>query len=224
MRIAENVEMIELGSMNPILTWDASHLVLIDAGFPGQTDLFVKAIEDCGFKASDLTEIILTHQDIDHVGCVADLLKLAPAAKVIAHPVEVPYIDGTKTPIKLAQLENSSAPLTDQQKEWRQKLRAGFAQTKVNVGQKVEDQEVLPYCGGIEIVFTPGHTPGHIALYLKESRILVTGDALNFTGTKITGSNPVYTDDMAEAQRSLQKMKAINPKGYASYHSGFLRV
>jgi len=104
MRIASNVEMLEIGGFGdtiyPILTWDNEHLVLIDAGFPGQADSIAQAISDAGFSTERITHIIITHQDIDHIGCVLDMIKRSPTALVLAHEVEAPYIDGRKSPTR----------------------------------------------------------------------------------------------------------------------------
>ena len=82
MRIAKNVEMLEIGGMGgaiyPTLTWDEQRLALIDAGFPGQADAIAQAIADAGFQAGRLTHIIITHQDIDHIGCVRWICSSSP--------------------------------------------------------------------------------------------------------------------------------------------------
>jgi len=52
------------------------------------------------------------------------------------------------------------------------------------VHEQVQDKQVFPICGGIEFVHVPGHTPGHVAVYLQDSRIIVCGDAANIKGIK----------------------------------------
>jgi len=65
MKITDSIAMLELsgpnGAIYPTLTWDENNLVLIDAGFPGQADALVTAIEAEGFRAEGVTHIILTH-------------------------------------------------------------------------------------------------------------------------------------------------------------------
>jgi glyoxylase-like metal-dependent hydrolase (beta-lactamase superfamily II) len=187
------------GRMFPVLTWDESHVVLIDAGYPAQTDAFVGAIAGVGQQVEALTEIILTHQDLDHIGCVHDLLKLAPNARVIAHTEEAPYIDGTTPPIK------------------------GFPSQNIHVDQTVADGDVLPFCNGIEVVHTPGHTPGSICLLLRDSGTMVCGDALNIADGQIIGPNPQYTQDMNLGLKSVEKIKALHPDAIVSYHCGYLK-
>ena len=59
MRIANNVEMLEISGMGsviyPVLIWDDDNLVLIDAGFPDQKDAVVQAITDAGFLVERLS-------------------------------------------------------------------------------------------------------------------------------------------------------------------------
>ena len=89
MKLAKNLALLPItregmGNLNLVLAWDDNHLVLVDAGLPGQTDAIAMAIANEGFRAEDLTHIIITHQDWDHVGSVSGLMKLAPTAKVVA--------------------------------------------------------------------------------------------------------------------------------------------
>ena len=225
MRIAEHAAMLELarqsGAIYPTLAWDENSLVLIDAGFPGQAEALVSAVAAEGFRAEDITHIILTHQDIDHVGCLPDLLRLAPSARVIAHVEEAPYIDGRKTPVKLAMLLENYDRLPDQMKGFCDQLQAGFANRRVDIQQTVEDGEVLPMAGGIEVVHTPGHTPGHIALFLRQGSVMVAGDAANIADGQLTGPNPQHTYDMAQGMQSFEKLKAFDSLGVVAYHGGF---
>lgn len=59
---------------------------------------------------------------------------------------------------------------------------------------------------GLEIVATPGHTPGHIAVYDPVGALMVLGDAMVNVGGNLTGPNPQYTSDMARARQSVAKL------------------
>ena len=227
MNIANSAALLELarpqGTIYLTLAWDDESLVLIDTGFPGQMDALVSAIAAEGFRAENITHIILTHQDIDHIGCLPDMLRLAPSARVIAHAQEAPYIDGRETPIKLAMLLENYNQLPDQMKAFCDQLQAGFASRRVAVSQTVEDGEVLPIAGGIEVLHTPGHTPGHIALLLRQSCMMVAGDAANIADGQLTGPNPQHTQDMALGMRSFEGLKAYDSICVVVYHGGLLR-
>jgi glyoxylase-like metal-dependent hydrolase (beta-lactamase superfamily II) len=226
MKITDNIAMLELAgpysAIYPTLAWDENNLVLIDAGFPGQADALVSAIAAEGFRAGDITHIIITHQDIDHIGCLPDILQLAPSAQVIAHAEEAPYIDGRKTPVKLAALEAAYDSLPEAKKQFCATLREGFSSRRAAIGKTVENGTLLPMAGGIEVVHTPGHTPGHIALFLRQGRIMVAGDAANIENGRIIGPNPRHSQDITQGMASLEKLKAYYCQGVVSYHCGFL--
>lgn len=63
---------------------------------------------------------------------------------------------------------------------------------------------------GLQIVATPGHTPGHISVFDAGSHVLVTGDAVVGSGADVKGPNPQYTEDMAKAHASAKKLAALD--------------
>ena len=64
---------------------------------------------------------------------------------------------------------------------------------------------------GLQIVGTPGHTAGHVAVFDPGTAVLVAGDALtNEDG--LAGSNPQFTEDEQAAAESVRKMADLSPK------------
>jgi glyoxylase-like metal-dependent hydrolase (beta-lactamase superfamily II) len=72
---------------------------------------------------------------------------------------------------------------------------------------KLEGDELLPIAGGIQVIHTPGHSAGHIALFLKESDLLIAGDLCQ----NIFGLSPstVY-EDRALGMKSILKTTEFN--------------
>jgi glyoxylase-like metal-dependent hydrolase (beta-lactamase superfamily II) len=62
---------------------------------------------------------------------------------------------------------------------------------------------------GLRIIATPGHTPGHICVFDPAGSMLILGDAMNNTGNKLTGPNPQYTTDMAQAHQSVKNLAKL---------------
>ena len=225
MKITDNITMLEIdtpaGFNYPTLIKDGNHLVLIDTSYPAQAENLIKLINDTGNSIEQLTEIVLTHQDIDHVGCVPELLKFAPKAKVIAYIEEVPYIDGSKLPIKVSDMMDNYDNLNEEQKAFLEKRKSDFEKINITVTQSLEDGEVLPICGGIEVVTTPGHTPGNVSFFLHKDKIIIAGDAANIEEDKLIGPNPVFTRDMIVGQESFEKLKMIDAQGIITHHCGY---
>lgn len=88
------------------------------------------------------------------------------------------------------------------------------------VNQAVTHGEKLPWCGGIEIVHTPGHMPGHISLYLPATKTLVAGDAVVIQEGKLAIANPHFTLDMDAAILSIQLLLEYDIEQIVCYHGG----
>jgi glyoxylase-like metal-dependent hydrolase (beta-lactamase superfamily II) len=62
---------------------------------------------------------------------------------------------------------------------------------------------------GLEIIATPGHTPGHICVLDPIGGLLVAGDALNGNAGGVVGPNPQFSADMSMANESVKKLAAF---------------
>ncbi len=226
MKITENVYMLQItdekGTVTPVLINDGRTLMLVDAGFPGQIGLFEEAVAKCGFSLSQLTHVIFTHQDMDHIGCINELKKASPHLITVAHVEEKPYIQGDLIPIKAAQRAKAAGD-DEAQKAFAEEFMKGFENRRTAIHVPVNNGDMLPAAGGIQVVHTPGHTPGHICLYLPAHRLLITGDALNKNADGVlTGPKPEYTFDMPLALKSLEPLLELDISRVVCYHGGYL--
>ncbi|HDR7789927.1 MULTISPECIES: MBL fold metallo-hydrolase [Bacillus] len=204
MEIAKGVEMLQLEFqefiIHPILLWDDEMAVLIDTGFPGQFEDIQVEMERVGVSVDKLKVVILTHQDIDHIGSLPNVLENGVSdIKVYAHELDKSYIEGDLPLLKDVHVENPP---------------------KGKVSDTVIDGQELPYCGGIRILHTPGHTPGHISLYLKRSKILVAGDSMYSVNGKLGGVHAPTTLNIMEARQSLKKYLNLDIESVVCYHGG----
>ncbi|KOS28140.1 hydrolase [Bacillus anthracis] len=204
MEIAKGVEMLQLEFqefiIHPILLWNDEMAVLIDTGFPGQFEDIQVEMKRVGVSVDKLKVVILTHQDIDHIGSLPDLLENGVSdIKVYAHELDKRYIEGDLPLLKDVHVENPP---------------------KGKVSDTVIDGQELPYCGGILILHTPGHTPGHISLYLKQSKTLIAGDSMYSVNGKLGGIHAPTTLNIMEAHQSLKKYLNLDIESVVCYHGG----
>jgi glyoxylase-like metal-dependent hydrolase (beta-lactamase superfamily II) len=183
---------------------------LVDAGLPGQLDTIASVMADAGVGVGDLKRIILTHQDIDHVGSLPDLVQ-ASGARVLAHEVEVPYIDGTERPRfdrpDFLQQFPQMAAFIERMKQMR-------------VDEPLPDGARLDIAGGVRAVATPGHTVGHMCLYLERTRTVIAGDALVSEDGRLQGPSATATADMPAAVRSVARLAELDVDVIVCYHGG----
>jgi glyoxylase-like metal-dependent hydrolase (beta-lactamase superfamily II) len=219
MRISDGVYVLPIqrgsqgteGFLNLTLILDEQGgAALVDAGLPDHTEAIGAALADAGIGVRDLRRIIFTHQDLDHVGSGAVLVRQS-GARVLAHPADAPYIEGELTPLKP----------TPEMLERRPQMREVLERLEpVRVDEDLEDGESLDLAGGIRVIFTPGHTPGHLSLYLERPKVLVAGDALTAEEGRLNGPNPSVTLDTAEAARSVRRLAELDVETVVCYHGG----
>ncbi len=205
MRIADGVYVLpiprspqEAGSyLNLTLIVDEENgTTLVDAGLPDQAEAISAALVEAGIGVRDLRRIIFTHQDLDHVGSGADLVRQS-GARVLAHSADAPYIEG-----RLRRLKPSPEML-----EQRPQMREVLERLEpVSVDEQLENDTRLDFAGGTQVIFTPGH----ISLYLEGLKVLVAGDALTAEGGYLNGPNPSLTLDMHTAIDSLRRLADLD--------------
>jgi glyoxylase-like metal-dependent hydrolase (beta-lactamase superfamily II) len=88
------------------------------------------------------------------------------------------------------------------------------------VDEVLRDGARLEVAGGVRVIFTPGHTPGHICLYLERSGTLVAGDALTGSEGRLLGPNLGATQDVETATASVRKLATLDVRAIVCYHGG----
>jgi len=170
-------------------------LTLIDTSSPSAASRIIRAIEEIGRRPEDLRLIVATHYHYDHTGNVA-ALRERTGAQFAAHVEEAPYIDG-RTPWRYVAIGPVKMDLPE---------RRRYA---LAVDRELADGEVLPAAGGLEVIHTPGHTPGHIALYARERGALFAGDAFaNWFGLQLPLR--MSSHDMEQAKQSVARLARLD--------------
>lgn len=208
-------------TINPVIVEDDNEMILIDCGYPN----FLSLIEECACKnninLNKLTKLIITHHDFDHMGSAAKLKSKYPNIKILSSKRDERYISGKEKSLRLQQAESIYDSLPEEQKEWALNFQKKLESVEnVDVDIELNDGDKFDCCGGVEIIETPGHMPGHISIYIKESKTLIAGDALVIENNKLCMANPQYTLDMKEAKKSVKKLLNYDIDRVICYHGG----
>jgi glyoxylase-like metal-dependent hydrolase (beta-lactamase superfamily II) len=204
-KIVENLYLLNEGSgANVYLVQGPSGPALIDCGMSKNTEWITGQLAEINLDPTQLKELILTHSHSDHCGG-AESLRNTVAIPISASRIESPYLK------KKTRLPYQS--LVQRLIFWISDLAAGIPPLPVD--RTLEEGDRLDYLGGLEVLHTPGHTPGSISLLQREAGILICGDAV-FNQHPVTGAvglrQPLKlaTVDPDLAKGSIQEIAALD--------------
>ena len=207
--------------LHPVLLPGDTDTVLVDCGYPGSLELLEAELSARGASLAQVTKLVLTHQDDDHMGAAAELKERYPALQILASETEAPYISGERKNLRLRQAEEMQAQLPEDQKEFGlQFCRRLRRVPPVAVDRPLHPGEQFGWGGGCEILGTPGHTPGHISIRAQNGEYLIAGDAAVVEDGALAVANPEFCLDLNEAVRSLERLRAASCRRYLCFHGG----
>lgn len=166
-----------VGMVSYIIEENPKDYTLIDTCFTCNISTFESYLSEAGIDIKDINRIVLTHLHPDHVES-ANALKRKTGAKIYSHWIEATY---------LSHELKYNGPPDNEAFEHVLKVMGTDIDTvtkkfgKINVGPIVIDgllKDGDNIGNTLQVIHTPGHTPGHISLYDKERRILIGGDVL----------------------------------------------
>jgi len=199
--VVSGVYGIAMVYVNAFLIAGEDGLALVDSGLPKRKDTILAVVAGIARQPVDLKHILITHHHVDHMGSLADL-KEASDAKSYAHPADSPIVRGDEPqpgPNPSSLLGKLAGPLL---------ARLSPQPPAAAVDVEVQDREELPIAGGIKVVHTPGHTPGHLAFLLPAKKVLFVGDA----AANVLRLGPpfgMYTVDREQAKESIRKLAGL---------------
>ncbi|WP_100487764.1 MBL fold metallo-hydrolase [Sporolactobacillus pectinivorans] len=199
--------------VNCYLADEGTTLTLIDAALPFSYKGILKAVEKIG---KPITRIVLTHAHSDHIGSLDRLKKLLPDCEVIMSARDAKLLKGDAT------LEEDE-PQTP--------VRGGVpkpGQIQTTPDTLVSEGDII---GSFQVIASPGHTPGHIALYNEKTKVLIAGDAFQIRGgVAVSGEvKPLFpfpawaTWNKEAAIQSAIKLKDLSPNLLCAGHGKLLK-
>ena len=191
--------------VNCYLVREEDGLTLIDAALPGSAPAILAAARELG---APIVRIALTHAHGDHVGALDDLHAALPQAEVLITARDARFLAG----------DMSLDPAEPQSKLRGQYVRRATRPTRtLAAGDRV---------GSLEVLASPGHTPGHIAFFDTRDGALIVGDAFQTRGgIAVSGTlRPLFpfpamaTWHKPTALASARALRALKPTRLAVGH------
>jgi len=192
-------------TLNPVAVETPRGLLLLDVGMPDGADDLADALEADGLDLADAWAVVITHQDVDHAGCLAEVVDRTGAV-VFAHEADAPFVEGE------VELEKSTA-----------ERPMSYPPVSVDV-RLVGGETFATDAGPMRAVYTPGHTPGHTSYYLPDERLLVTADAMNVVDGRLVGPREGATPDVATAWKSVERFADLDVEHTLCFHGGYVEA
>ena len=205
----------------PVVLFGKKDIVLVDCGYPDSVAMLEEALSARGIEPGQLTKLVLTHQDDDHMGSAAQWKEKYPSVAILASRLEAPYLSGARKNLRLQQGEALQAQLPEDQKSFGEQFCDRYRQLRpVSPDLLLSGGDRFDWGGGCEIMATPGHTPGHISIRALDRSFLITGDAAVVENGLLTVANPDYCLDLPAAEESLEAVRRARCRQYICYHGG----
>lgn len=213
-----------LGHLNAYLIKSCEKTLLIDTGLNAQEafEALCHSLSEAGVEPQTLTDILFTHFHIDHVGMIPRFKRLSENLNLWIHQIEKEfsrsivedfsnYLNGMK---RFLIVSDAPASFADN----LQKFHPAFftpeayeeiARTAYPLfdGQKISVGDYY-----FQVLWTPGHSPGHICLYEPTFKALISGDHVLPTITPHVSQFMANTNPLEDYLESLGKVEKLDVK------------
>ena len=195
--------------MNCYLVVEDDGLTLVDATTSSPADEVAAQAAELGLE---LRRLVLTHAHGDHAGGVDGMMKRFPGLELSIGRRDAPILAGDKT----LQPDEPQTP-----------VKGFFEKVGSTPDRLLEPGDMV---GSLRVVASPGHTPGHIALFDVRDRSLIAGDAFQTrAGMAVSGVvRPLFpfpafaTWHKPTALASAVALAELQPAVLAVGHGGIL--
>ncbi|MCS4239494.1 glyoxylase-like metal-dependent hydrolase (beta-lactamase superfamily II) [Myroides gitamensis] len=209
----------QISTIYPTVIKTENEVVLVDCGYEETFDQFKVELAKLGIPLTAITKIIISHDDIDHLGALPLFVAENPDIQVYCSTIEKSAVTGETKSERLEQAEASLQQLPVEYRAWAENFIIRLNKIKrIPVDHTLEEGDYV--VEEVEVIHTPGHTKGHISLFDHKTKTLIANDALVIEEDRLNIANPQFTLDMRQAVASLKKIKQLQPAKIICYHGG----
>lgn len=205
--------------LHPVLLTINGRHYLIDCGYEETYAELVQQLQHLGIAVSDLYALLISHDDIDHLGAVSLLKAQHPGLLVYCSDVEEASVSGAIKSERLEQAESSLEELPAEHLPWARQFIQQLKQIKrIQPDGTFTDGEWIE--GELQVLATPGHTKGHVSFYIPAKQTVIACDAVVVENDALNIANPQFALDLEKAVQSVALIKALKPEKLICYHGG----
>ena len=210
-------------------------IVLIDAGFnsPAWKKIFLQEINSIGLNIEDIDVCIITHNHLDHIGLIQEFKQKNPNLKIVMHNITNKILEWETDKSNTEEIEEEAIRVSIEMKNYglseEERLRIVQFFTYWPKLRKYQAPDQIVYdndklLNDLEIIWTPGHSFGHICVFDSKRKYLFSGDHILSRITPHIG-NFIIPDFLADEYadynfknvleqylQSLDRIDKLNPK------------
>jgi glyoxylase-like metal-dependent hydrolase (beta-lactamase superfamily II) len=196
-------------------------LLLVDSGIDGTIAEHVEpALRELGRSPGEITDVVISHADVDHYGGNGELRQAAPEARVRSSAHDRPWIESWQTISRERYGWYRGHGLDYDEATWEWLENAAGPDTPLD--GTVSEGEILDLGGiAVEVVGLPGHSPGHLGVVHHESGTAIVMDAVLERGVYTTDdeliSPPPYASVTAYSG-TIDRLRKLRPARLGTSH------
>jgi glyoxylase-like metal-dependent hydrolase (beta-lactamase superfamily II) len=181
--------------------------ILVDGGAQGGINAFVRGLERLSIEPKEISLILLTHGHWDHIGALSPIQQLT-GAKVAIHYRDQPWIENGKPPFPPG-VNTYGRAMSALAKAL---IHPQLPPVKADFVLDDEGMSLAEYGIPGKVVYTPGHTMGHVSIVLETGDALVGDMAMNDWYLRLTPGLPILAEDIGMVVESWKKILPMGIK------------
>jgi glyoxylase-like metal-dependent hydrolase (beta-lactamase superfamily II) len=166
-----------VGMVSYIVEEAPHNLTLIDTCFSADLPKLEEYLHNSGYEINDIKRIVITHLHPDHTQAANEIRRRSgEVLEILSHWAEAAYLSHNPPysgPPSEEAVQNFFNQLGIKPEEVFKKY-GSFDVEPIKVDRQLQDGESVGK--SLQVIHTPGHTPGHISLYSKQHGIIFGGD------------------------------------------------
>lgn len=181
--------------------------ILVDGGAMGGLPAFKRKLKELHIEPGEIELILLTHGHWDHITCLDDIQRMT-GAKIAIHEKDRFMVETGEPPFPNGVNGYGKAISA---------LAKGILHPhlpKLKVDTVIPDAGMSLRAFGIpgEVIYTPGHSMGHVSIVLDTGDALVGDMAMNDWYLRLSPGLPILADDIRLVVESWKKILPLGIK------------
>lgn len=209
-----DIELFDSG-FDAVYLFDDESPTLVDAGTAASAETILDGMRDCGVSPAELEHVVLSHIHVDHSGAASALVEAGTNVDVYIHEMTAPNLvdpSGLVESSKQAMGEHFEEMGEQDPVPEENVVAVSDEGTTIDIGANT-----------LEMIYAPGHSPDHFAVWNPERRLLHAAECLGGYLERADQWFPPSTVpnfDVDLIDEAIDQLQALEPERIVLPHFG----